>query len=427
MSESRASKEPAGYLPQLSLAERDRRWKTVREKMVTRGLDCLLVWSNDLFFGLGLTNFRYLTHCAAFGMGGYALFPLDGDPLIFLGTPDMNQPHHACMGTQNWVKDIRPVPKMDKLVEILKEMGYGKSRTGLVGYGSALVSESYGYRSYAQLLQGLPEAQISDQTSLIEELRLIKSPEEIRMLDKSGELAKKCVEALIATARPGVRECEVWAAMMSAQVANGGEPHVFNWISSGNVTEDSPMQQRLLHGNPPPAAPTTRALQKGDLVICEYHASYGGYLSAVEFTLFVGDAPRPLVDLHGVAVECLMESLTKFKPGVRLGEVVEAMRRPVAKAGYDYIELGFHGHGLASPEFPSIVHKPNTAAGLYGRMAAALENIELRPGMVFGTNIDIHNPQWKTDVGIMYGDTILVTENEPRRLVGIPTEFTSVR
>lgn len=427
MPQLKPSKEPSTYLPQLSLAERDRRWNATRAQMLMRGLDCLLVWSNDLFFGCGLANFRYLTHCAAFGMGGYAVFPLDGDPTILLGTPDMNQPHHACVGTQNWINTIRPVPKMPALVDLLKEMGFERARIGVVGFGSALVSDSYGYHSYSQLLSGLPLARISDQTSLLDEMRLIKSAEEIQMLEKSAALAKRSVEALIDGAHVGARECELWADMMRAQVAHGGEPHTFNWISSGSVADNSTLK-RLLHGNPPPAAPTMRPLQEGDLVVNEFHASYGGYLSAVELSLFVGEAPKELVDLHSIAVESLRGALEKFRPGVTLGEVVRAMRKPVEDAHYDYIEVGFHGHGLASPEFPTIVHKPHTATGLYGKAyETALENMELRPGMVFGTNIDIHNPKWKTDKGIMLGDTILVTESAPKRLVGIRLDLPCVR
>ncbi len=47
--------------------------------------------------------------------------------------------------------------------------------------------------------------------------------------------------------------------------------------------------------------------------------------------------------------------------------------------------------------------------------------------MVFGTNIDIHDPRWRSDAGIMFGDTILVTEGAPRRLVGVPTELPCAR
>jgi Xaa-Pro aminopeptidase len=139
----------------------------------------------------------------------------------------------------------------------------------------------------------------------------------------------------------------------------------------------------------------------------------------VEFSAFVGPPPRELARVHAVAVECLRAGLDRLRPGVPLREAWEAFRRPVEKAGLDYIELGFHGHGLGSPEFPTVVYKPEEPA-LSGR---GLEAFELRPGMVLALNIDVFDPGWRKDVGIMLGDTVVIAEDGPRRLAGIPLDF----
>ena len=52
-----------------------------------------------------------------------------------------------------------------------------------------------------------------------------------------------------------------------------------------------------------------------------------------------------------------------------------------------------------------------------------MADFALEENMIFGTNIDIHNPRWKTDVGVMFGDTIHVTSSGGRRLVGIPLDL----
>jgi hypothetical protein len=52
-----------------------------------------------------------------------------------------------------------------------------------------------------------------------------------------------------------------------------------------------------------------------------------------------------------------------------------------------------------------------------------MPDFALAEDMVFGTNIDIHNPRWKKDVGVMLGDTIHVTPSGGRRLVGIPLDL----
>jgi Xaa-Pro aminopeptidase len=91
------------------------------------------------------------------------------------------------------------------------------------------------------------------------------------------------------------------------------------------------------------------------------------------------------------------------------------------------VELGFHGHGLSSPEFPTIVTKPDEGAGLVSTASGAgLGSFELRPGMVFGINIDIYNPKWRSDIGFQLGDMIVVTEKGPRRLVQTPTELACI-
>jgi Xaa-Pro aminopeptidase len=224
---------------------------------------------------------------------------------------------------------------------------------------------------------------------------------------------------MIQTAGPGVGENEVYAAMMRTQIVEGGEPNLFNLMSSGPIDEGGGMRRRLLHGNDQPLCPINRKLERGDLIICEFHVSYGGYLTGVEFSVFVGQPPAELLELHKVAVECLHAAVEHCRPGVTVHELAAAMRHPVVSRGMDYLELGFHNHGLSSADFPTIVYKPGL--GLMG--GDHMPAFVLGENMVLGTNIDIHNPKWKTDVGIMLGDTLQVTAAGGRRLVDIPLDL----
>ena len=285
----------------------------------------------------------------------------------------------------------------------------------MVAYGNVVAGTNLTYHDYLALTSALPDASLSDESEIVDELRRIKSPEEIAMLEKSGAIARTAVDAMIEAAAPGVRENELYAAMLHAQIVAGGEPNIFNLLSSGPI-EGNGGARRLIHGNDQPHPPITRKLERGDIIVCEFHASYGGYLTAVEFTVVVGEPPRALRDLHGVAVECLQAGRDHFRPGVTVHELAAAMRTPVTSRGLDYIELGFHNHGLASADFPTIVYKP----GL-GLMAGdGMPPFRLQENVVFGTNIDISNPRWKTDVGVMLGDTFQVTPSGGRALVNIP-------
>lgn len=405
------------YTPQLSLKERDRRWEAVRKEMETRGLDGLVVWGNTISQGLAMTNVRYLTQIGSWH-GGIALFPLRGEVTVFTSPRHMNVPYSAYLASQDWTQDVRPY-SMGGLVAEIKARGLDRGKLGLVTYGNVVAGNNLTYYDYTALTQALPEATFTDVSPMIEELRRVKSPEEIAMLEASGRIARKVVDAMIDTAAPGVGENEVYAEMVRTELLEGAEPNTFILMSSGPVGDRGGMSRRLLHGNDQPLCPVRRPLEKGDAVICEFHVGYGGYLSGVEFTVCVGTPPPELKELHSVAVECLQAAVEHCRPGVTVHQLAAAMRAPVLDRGLDYLELGFHNHGLSSADFPTIVYKPGM--GVMG--GDNMPDFALKENMVLGTNIDIHNPGWRTDVGVMLGDTVQVTQAGGRRLVGIPLEL----
>ena len=422
------------YLPQFSLEERNRRWAAVWEEMGLNDLDCLLLIGNDRFFGYGNTNVRYLTQICGQRMGVAVIFPIEGTPVVFASPPHMHdKPFPVYKAFNNWITDTRAMSGLKAVVETLKDMGYERGNIGLVSFKGAFKSYTISNQEYQFLLKELPETTFIEATPILDRIRMIKSPEEIAMLKKSGEIARLKIDSMIKMAVPGVKECELYAEMVKTEIEHGGEAFIFNLLASGSVT-DSKHIQHLLHGRGQPLSPTTRPLNKGDLIITEFHTSYGGYLTACEKSVFMGKPPKELQRIHDVGVECLERGIEKFRPGATIGEVIAGFREPAKKANIDFVELGFHGHGLASPEFPSMVYasrKPkedvgsgpfSEEVGVYG-----LASIELKENMVFGTNIDIHDPSWRTDVGIMGpGDTVWVTDKGPVKLVEMPLEFSIV-
>ncbi|HEX9145762.1 MAG TPA: M24 family metallopeptidase, partial [Candidatus Binatia bacterium] len=344
------------YVPQLSIGERDRRWRATRQRMAAGKIDCLIVWGNTISQGLGMTNVRYLTQIGSWH-GGIALFPLEGEVTLFSAPPHMSLPYNGYLAVQDWIEDIRPYSMPAMMAEI-RARHLERGRLGVVSYGNVVAGNNLTYHDYLALTNGLPDANFTDASEMIEELRRIKSPEEIAMLEKSGAIARRVVDTMIETAAPGVRENELYAAMIRAQLIEGAEPNIFILMSSGPTAGNGANRRRLIHGNDQPLCPTSRKLEGGDLVICEFHVSYAGYLSAVEFTVAVGEPPRELKELHAVAVECLSAGIGQFRPGATVRQVANARREPVLGRGLDYLELGFHNHGLSSADFPTIVYKP---------------------------------------------------------------------
>ncbi|TAN26572.1 MAG: aminopeptidase P family protein [Actinomycetota bacterium] len=418
------TRELLQYIPQLSLAERDRRWSEVRTRMASKGIDALLLVGNDSFFGMGTVNLRYLTQVGSV-FGGYALFQADDDPVVWNSNqPQMQRPTNPYLGTQEWVSDIRINHGVEAVAGELRDRGLEKATIGLAPFSSTLVTIPLIFQAEMESLRReLPSARVLDAASILQELRQIKSPEEISLLTSAAQIARKAVDAMITTAKPGMTEAQVYAEMVKAQIVNGAEPSVFNLLSSGPVDHSESEIWHLLHGAEQPAAPSMRPLSKGDVVISEFHTQYGGYLAATEFSVYVGqNAPEKLKDVWKVCVECFDATLEVMKPGKTLEEVWKAVRRPAEVAGMDFVELGFHGHGMASPEFPTVVHRPEMG-GPKSMCGEGIEEVEIQEGMVFGNNIDVYNPKWKMDVGCMYGDLVVVGPSGAEPLVHVPREL----
>jgi Xaa-Pro aminopeptidase len=409
-------------VPILSIEERDRRWAALREKMYLHALEGLVLFGSDFNSSMGMANVRYLTQIGVI-LGAYAIFPLVGEPIVFYGAPHMHMPGPWRQVPGGWVQDVRPKSGVRGLLGGLQELGLEGARLGVIGYRDMLSPESNLPAFFLEELhRGLPRATISDATPLVDELRTIKSTEEIEFLRRAGQIARRRIERLAATARPGATEAEVWAAMEHEQVISGGEPSTFNLLSSGPATgtESEARVQGLLHGAEVPHTATLRRLQEGDLVVCEFHTSYGGYLAGTEFSVFLGEAPEELVRVHDAAVDLVRMAGDLFVPGRPLGEISNAFHGYAEEAGLDFVELGFHGHGLASPEFPAIVYR-EADNSLLGRRG--LGDVRLRENMVFGLNIDLHDPSWRRDVGIQLGDMVRVTPAGAEYLCDIPLDL----
>jgi Xaa-Pro aminopeptidase len=413
----------------LSMAERDRRWSKIRLSMALRNLDCLLIFGTEgNTYRAGLANLTYVTN---FQEGWCCIFPINEEPTAFIGNQNKYIPWNYYEEVNPWIKDVRPMESKMKgcglggIIEKLKELGLEKGNIGFVDHEKGGFSTPY--KHYHAVVDVFPHAFFSDQNGLMMEHRLIKSDEEIKMLEKAGQLANLSIQALLA-AKPGMKEAEIYSNMLKAQIDNGGDPHCFILIESNAIAKTS----HLLHGKKPPYGPKQRKLQKNDVILTEFHSSYKGYLAAVELTAIMGKPDPEHSHVYDVAVESFMNGLAMMKPGVPFNEVIMAFRKPVQKAGMDYLELGLHGHGLSSGEFPTALYPADRTKYLQitsskdNKAFAPVSSFPLQENMVFGTNIDIHNPKWMHNVGVKLGDTVVIKKTGPQLLCQTPVKLSII-
>ena len=325
-----------------SLAERDRRWKAIRELMARDHLDALVAPPNLGNSTDWQADVRYISHC---GGGADAsigvVFPLDGEVTVVATSA------HERWGPkiQNWVTDVREVNRRygKGLADRLLELGLQKGRIGIsgLGFGTRTPEGTIFHGTYEALREALPDAAFVPSSDLLQEVRQVKSQEEMDVLQRSVELIEHGLESQAYWAQPGVPDYVVWAETMHAMFVRGSEQSVhFNWISGQNPG-------RTL------TRPTERPLQKGDLILKEIESSIIGYRAQQLRPLAVHECDPMVLELSKLHAELYDEILSFLKPGVTTGQVVEKTRElgrqvapstgPLAGAR---ARMTLHGRGL---------------------------------------------------------------------------------
>jgi Xaa-Pro dipeptidase len=318
-----------------SAAERDRRWRRVRELMASDGLDVIVAAPHTGHHDHFSAYSRYLT-----GLGGYsfevgAVFPLDGEPTAIV-VPDVSAGKWRAQ--QDWLGDIRTSGRAfgDGLIERLKELGLRRPRIGLAGLSGVprFADGIVAYGFYQKLRAAFPDAVLSDCTHLLDVARYTKGAEEIDALRTSVAYAEAAIAAMLATARPGATENAVYAAMLSAMIEHGSEiPAMIMW--SAGAPED------LVSAGPP----TSRRFAAGDFIRDEVEGRCAGYCGQVTLQAVLGKLPAAYRDMWRVQQEAVALCSDLARPGLTLGEL--AARTEAVAEGTPYtIRFLMHGRGV---------------------------------------------------------------------------------
>lgn len=396
-------------LPRLSLRERDRRWTAVRAEMAKRGLDAIALWGWPVMWDFYTANARYLCPIGGNAEFNVLVFPASGEPTAFIQLPTFLE---GWRSAQDWVTDIRVRTRTwaDTVAARLKELKIDAGKIGMDGLAAPLDADGWlPHDVYTRLADLVPNAKLVALDDMLEQIRAVKSPEELDMLRRAARLGDRMLSICKDTARPGVKECEVYANMMQTMLANGGEePTLFLWACDR-------------HPYPHPfRMPTMRPMQPGDLIICEMHPKIGGYFTHVERTFSLGEPDKKQLDIYEGCLAAYRRGLEGFGPGKTISTALDAVKDEITARGLGICEAGIHGHGLASLEYPRYRHHAIAA----DREAVKVIGDRFQEGMVFAFNIDLVDPSWHDGkTGCVFAETIEITADGARRMHNYPMEF----
>ncbi len=394
-----------------SVAERDRRWAEVRKRMHRDGLAVIIAPQNPGHSTDWQADARYLSQ-----VGGGAdaailvVFPLEGDVTAVATSADDRWGPHI----QNWTSDVREAHRRyGKIaVERLRELGITNERIGVTGLGEGTRTPegAVGYGTFKAIESAFPDATYVDASSLLQEVRERKSPEELDVMQCSVDLIEKAVEAQTNAAQPGVPDYVVWSEAMHAMFSRGSELSVhFNWIAGQNPG-------RTL------TRPTGRPLERGDVIVAEIEASVVGYRAQQIRPIAVHDCDPMFKELAKVHSDLYPQLLELFQPGITVGELID---KTIALGKKTAVRSG----PLSDAKASLIVH----GRGLGDDRPLLLTNLDARPmyeatertmDFQFPENgVYIVKPTIATadkKYQYIWGDTVHLTAKGARRLGSVP-------
>jgi Xaa-Pro dipeptidase len=374
--------------------EFEQRIERARHELNARGLAALLVFAQESHY--------YLT---GYDTSGYVFFQCavvtaDPQPITLLTRrPDLEQARRTSIidDIRVWY-DAEGAAPTDELSQILADKGLQGERIGIE-------LDSYGLRAhhYEQLRAGLDGwCQLEDASSLVRDLRLVKSPAEITYVRRAAQLADASLLAMLETAAPGAFEGDIAAAGQSAILSGGGDPP-----PSGPVLGSG--ERALLIRS----ATGYRHLDATDQLTLEFAGSYRHYCACLMRTVAIGTGSDRHRDMFEVTQGALVAMTDAARPGRALGEIDDAHRRTYDAAGYGHSRMAACGYALGASFRPTWMDVPPM---LYSGNPTLAE-----PGMVlFLHAILIDAP---SELAMSLGHTILIGEDGAEVLSALTPDY----
>ena len=379
-------------IPTFSLEERDRRWNLLRQEMRTADLHALISLPNEGHWDQFGADTRYMTQIGGTQTEVGAVLPAEGEVTAIVRCANEIEWWGLA---QDWVKDIRPSRRSygEPVIYRLKEIR--AERVGVIGL-AGLVRAPEGivpWGTFEKIRAALPTVKFENATDLMQQVRSVKSAEEVAFIEKAAEIIGKAIDVLIEHVKVGVRENELIAEMLREIVYQGGEPITMMLFGTGGP--EVPWAQRVF---------TTRQLRAGDLINTEVEGKYAGYIAQALQPISLGPKPQQLEKIFA-ATKMIFDKMLEFlKPGVTFGEVAQFYQDEVQAAGYEPDGALMHGRGLGED-----------APMLWGaRRDFPEKEAKLKEGNVF-----ILKPACKQGFmrdSIRAGDTVAIETNGARRL-----------
>jgi Xaa-Pro aminopeptidase len=262
-----------------------------------------------------------------------------------------------------------------------------------IGYEKNNIS----HQSFLALEDPLPgSARLTPVASLVETLRMVKSPHEIDLVRRSVQTNSEAFSQTLALVRPGITEIDLAAELEYRMRRLGAEKPAFDSIVAFGPRSAFPH-----------ASPTRNMLAKNGLLLMDVGAMRDGYASDMTRMAFLGRPSAKIRKLYKAVLEAQLAALAAVRDGVTAESIDRTARRVLRAHGLDraFVHATGHGLGLEIHEMPKLGKGDKT---------------HLRAGMAVTIEPGVYLQELG---GIRIEDTVAVTRTGCEVLTATPKEL----
>lgn len=348
------------------------RWDKIQQNMSDIHADGLLICDNVNLYYVSGRIFR-----------GYCYIPVKGEPIFFVRRP------LGLNGTQ-----VVYIRKPEEIGEYLQKNGIAFPDKLL------LESDSISYSDYKRYETIFTPKEVLNGTALLRRCRSIKTPYEIDLIRRSGELHAKAYETIPSLYRKGMTDVE-FSIELEHECRKLGSLGIFRIfgqsmeIFMGSVlagdNADTPSPYDFAMGGAGldvslPVGCNGTVLTEGMSLMVDMGGNFTGYMTDMTRTYAIGSVQELAMKAHETSIAIHQAIAAKSRPGVAAKDLYELAAEMANHAGLsDYFmghrqKAGFIGHGVGIEINEAPVLAPRSRDILAEGMVFALEPKFVIPG-----------------------------------------------
>ena len=291
-------------------------------------------------------------------------------------------------------KDSHPINYLSK---IIKKNKWEKKRIGV-----EMDDYYYTAKWHSILKKELPNAKFVDAFLLVNWIRMVKSTKEIEYMREAGKIANLAMKKTMSKVKPGIRQCDVIAELYKATTAGTNK-------IGGTFTCKPPNAMVGKYCSAPHLSWTDDKLKKNEIFYIELGGAKHRYHVPLARCIFIGKAPKKIIEISKIINEGLNCVLDKVKPGITGHELEKSWKEIISK------------HGIKKDSrigYPVGIGYPPT----WGELTTSFRKNDLN---VLKENMTFHciPALWMKNYGIVISETFRITKNGAERLTNYPQKL----